>query len=118
MIFAAITFRKDGLADARACALWLTQSLRDFPCDRFDEAPMAEDWGQAVRVWIDDHACLLGCAAVEEGWRVIIADNLMRGVLAEARARRGAALAHLSSHIESFLRANAEVLEVERELDA
>jgi len=130
MIFSTITFSKPGLEDASRpkrddavtgfnCAKWVISWLKDFEPTRFDEEPIAEDWGYAVRLWVGADALLLGCSNAFEDdanrWRIVIGDNFTRGIFPWTRQRRRNGAQRLTAFVEQRLRSAENVTNLEVE---
>lgn len=99
------------------CARWVISWLRAFDSTRFDENPIAEDWGYAVRVWVGVDTLLLGCSSAFEDdanrWRIMVGDNFTRGVFPWTRQRRRNKAMRLSTFVEQRLRSADGVTNIE-----
>jgi hypothetical protein len=130
MIFSTITFSKPGLEDPSRpetddaitgfnCARWVMSWLKGFESTRFDEEPIAEDWGYAVRVRIGADTLYLGCSSAFEDdvnrWRVVVGDSFTRGVFPWTRQRRRNEAERLSAFVEQRLRSTEGVTNIEIE---
>lgn len=119
MIFSTITFSKPGLDDLTPaetddaitglnCAKWVISWLPSFGSAKFDGEPIAEDWGYAVRVSVGPDTFLLGIASAFEDdanrWRIMVGDNLNRGLLPWTQRRRRGEAVRLSDFVERSLR--------------
>lgn len=127
-----ISFRRQGLRDAEAdtaaviggleCARWIASRLREFGADWQDEAPIAEDWGYAIRVRLGQDMLLIGCAIAPnddpDAWCVMIGDNFNGGLFPWTRRRRDGAKARLSEFVLRTLRVDSAVSDVEVERSA
>jgi hypothetical protein len=90
-----------------------------FPGLRFDEKPIAEDWGYAVRVWMGADTLLLACTSAFEDdanrWRIVVRDNFTRGVFPWTRQRKRNKATRLSAFVEQRLRSAEGVTNIEIE---
>jgi len=133
MIFSTITFSKAGLDDVPPlesddaitglnCAKWIISWLPTFGSTTFDAEPIAEDWGYAVRVSVGPDTFLLGIANAFEDdanrWRILVGDNLNRGLLPWTQQRRRSEASKLSDFVERSLRQAAGVTNVQVERNA
>lgn len=131
MIFSTITFSKAGLDDPPQvesddavtglnCAKWVMSWLRNLEAAGFDEEPIAEDWGYAVRVSAAPDTLLLGFTNAFEDhpnrWRITVSDNFNRGLFPWTRQRRREKASKLSDLVERSLRAADGVENVRVEL--
>lgn len=130
MIFSSITFRKLGLQDDPAkknsqfgddvagfnCANWVISWLGGFGATEFDEEPIEEDWGYAIRVRVGADVLLIGCGSASpddpDRWRITVGDNFVRGVFPWTRRRRLGAAEKLSAFVERTLSSAQAVTEV------
>lgn len=129
MIERIMTFRKTGLVDppatlaesvnaihGRTCAVWLRDGLaaRAPDIDTRHE-PVAEDWGWALAAFVSRDLFVIGCAGEDDAddqWRIMIGDDVSRGLFPWTRKRRAAAAKMVADAVETFLRAQPDVSEL------